>query len=399
MSNQSPKIEIYSLEWCPYCEKAKALIKSKGFSYEEFRLGEEGIKKEMQARTDGAKTVPQIFIDGRHIGGYDQLVDANISGELDPLLGLKEEDSYSENFWDLIVIGAGPAAFSSALYAVRKGLDVLILAKDMGGQILETDVIENYPGISSIVGSELAQNYWQQVQDYDVKLKLGEEVTNLEKIDNKEFKVMTSSDKVIRTKSIIIATGAQSRKLGVMGENRFKSNGVHYCAICDGYMYAGKRVAVIGGGNSGLEAALDLAKIDCQVSLIEFEEQLNGDEVLQQKVAENQAIKVYTGSAIQRIIGEDKVEEIEIQDRKSEKYEKLDVAGVFIEIGYEPNSELAKDILEINNYGEIVIDQANSTSVEGIWAAGDVTDIKDKQVIVAAAEGAKAALRVNKYLS
>ena len=399
MSNQKPKIEIYTLEWCPYCEKAKALIKSKGFSYEESNLGEEGIKEEMQARTDGAKTVPQIFIGGKHIGGYDQLVEANISGKLDPILGLEAEDSYSDKIWDLIVIGAGPAAFSSALYAVRKGLDVLILAKDMGGQILETDVIENYPGISSIVGSELAQNYWQQVQDYDVKLKLGEEVTDLEKLADQEFEVMTSSGKEIKSRAIIIATGAHSRKLGVMGENRFKSNGVHYCAICDGYMYAGKNVAVIGGGNSGLEAALDLAKIDCQVSLIEFEKQLNGDKVLQKKVAENDSIQVYTGTAIQRIIGEDKVEEIEIQDRETEEYQKLKVEGVFIEIGYEPNSEFAEDAVKINDYGEIIINDDNLTSVEGIWAAGDVTNVKDKQVIVAAAEGAKAALRVNKYLS
>lgn len=399
MSNQKQKIEIYTLEWCPYCEKAKALIKSKGFSYEEYNLNEDGIKEEMKERADGAKTVPQIFINGKHIGGYDQLVEANISGELDPLLGLEKEDSYTETFWDLIIIGAGPAAFSSALYAVRKGLEVLILAKDMGGQILETDVIENYPGISSVVGADLAQNYWKQVEDYGVKLKLGEEVTDLEKINKKEFKVLTSSNKEIKSKSIIIATGAHSRKLGVMGENRFKSNGVHYCAICDGYMYAGKKVAVIGGGNSGLEAAMDLAKIDCQVNLIEFENQLNGDKVLQNKVAENEAIEIYTGTAIQRIIGEDKVEEIEIQDRDTEEYQKLKVEGVFIEIGYEPNSEFVKNIVEINDYGEIIINNDNMTSVEGIWAAGDVTDIKDKQVIVAAAEGAKAALRVNKYLA
>ncbi|MGM0415025.1 MAG: FAD-dependent oxidoreductase, partial [Bacillota bacterium] len=173
----------------------------------------------------------------------------------------------------------------------------------------------------------------------------------------------------------------------------------HYCAICDGYMYAGKKVAVIGGGNSGLEAAMDLAKIDCQVNLIEFENQLNGDKVLQNKVAENEAIQIYTGTAIQRIIGEDKVEEIEIQDRDTEEYQKLEVEGVFIEIGYEPNSEFVKNIVEINDYGEIIINNDNMTSVEGIWAAGDVTDIKDKQVIVAAAEGAKAALRVNKYLA
>ena len=192
MSTQKPKIEIYTLEWCPYCEKAKALLKSKGFSYEESNLNEEDIKEEMEERTGGAKTVPQIFIDGKHIGGYDQLIEANTSGELDPLLGLEEEDSYTGKLWDLIVIGAGPAAFSSALYAIRKGLDVLILAKDMGGQILETDVIENYPGISSIVGSDLAQSFWHQVEEYGVKLKLGEEVTELEKIKNKEFKVITN---------------------------------------------------------------------------------------------------------------------------------------------------------------------------------------------------------------
>ncbi|MGM0421190.1 MAG: glutaredoxin 3 [Bacillota bacterium] len=399
MTDKNVEIEIFTLEWCPYCEKAKALLKSKGFDYKEYNLHDEGVKKEMVKRTDGAKTVPQIFIDDKHIGGYDDLVEANTSGELDPLLGLDKAQEDLDKVWELIIIGAGPAAFSSGLYAARKGLDVLIMAKDMGGQILETETIENYPGLKSVTGSELAQNLWEQVDQYGVELKLGEKIVDMAKDDNGEIVLKTSSEKEFRSKAVNISSGAKSRRLGVMGETRFKSKGVHYCATCDGYMYAGKKVAVIGGGNSGLEAALDLAHLDCEVSLVEFEPELNGDKVLQEKVRNNEAITIYLGSSVQRIMGEEKVQEIEIQDRETEEYEKLQLEAVFVEIGYEPNSDFAQGFLDINEYGEIVIDENNRTSVEGVWASGDVTDIEEKQVIVAAAEGAKTALKISKYLS
>ena len=396
---KSCNVEIYTLEWCPYCEKAKALISSKGVDYEEYNIENESVKEEMQERTDGAKTVPQIFIDGHHIGGYDDLVDSNIAGELNDLLGIEREEDYFEKDWDLITVGAGPASFNAALYAARKGLEVLVIGKDMGGQMLESGEIDNYLGFSDVDGSDLIQSFWSHVKKYDVEIILGEEVVSLSEKENGFVSLEVSSERTARARAVILATGAHSRQLGVHGETQFKGKGVHYCATCDGYLYAGQPVAVIGGGNSGLEAALDLAKLGCKVDLVEVEPELTGDDVLVRKVTANKNIEVHAGAGVEEIAGQDSVDKIVLSDMESSETTELEVDAVFIEIGYIPNSEYAGDVVQVNERNEIIIDGSNRTSAEGIWAAGDVTDIHDKQIIVAAAEGAKAALRVNEALS
>ncbi len=396
---KSCEIEIYTLEWCPYCEKAKALLKSKDVSYKEYDIGKEEVKEEMRERTDGAKTVPQIFIDGHLVGGYDDLVEANISGELNELLGIKGEQDYFTEEWDLITVGAGPASFNAALYGARKGLDVLVIGKDMGGQMLESGEIDNYLGMEDVEGSDLIQAFWDHVSKYDVEIMLGDEVTDIRGQEDDTIQLTLSSGNEALTKSVILATGAQSRQLGVTGETEFKGKGVHYCATCDGYLYSGKPVAIVGGGNSGLEAARDLAKLGCQVDLIEVEPELTGDDVLVRKVKANDNIAVHTGTGVEEIYGEEKVDGVKLIDMESEKIADLDVEAVFIEIGYEPNTDFIDESIETNDFGEIVVDENNQTSMPNVWAAGDVTDVKDKQIIVAAAEGAKAALRVNEELS
>ncbi|SDL52196.1 FAD-dependent oxidoreductase [Halarsenatibacter silvermanii] len=396
---KSCEIEIYALEWCPYCEKAKALIKSKGFSYKEYDIGEEEVEEEMQERTDGAKTVPQVFIDGHLVGGYDDLVDANISGELNDLLGIEEEADYFDKTWDLITVGAGPASFNAALYAARKGLEVLIIGKDMGGQMLESGEIDNYLGFQDTDGADLIQAFWLHVQKYDVDIMLGDRVSSIEEKKNQSVTLELSSGNTAAARAAILATGAESRELNVTGEKQFKGKGVHYCATCDGYLYSGKDVAIVGGGNSGLEASLDLAKLDCSVELIEVEPELTGDDVLIRKVEANKNINIHTGTGVEEIFGQDKVEGLEIMDLAEKETGELSVEGIFIEIGYKPNSEYAEGSVEINEHGEIIIDENNCTSAERIWAAGDVTNIQDKQIIVAAAEGAKAAMRVSEKLS
>ena len=229
-----------------------------------------------------------------------------------------------------------------------------------------------------------------------MQAKLGAEVTN---IRNKEdYKVVETEKREIETETIMVATGTHNRHLGVPGEHELKGKGVHYCAICDGYLYAGDEVAVIGGGNSGLEAALDMAKLDSPVNLIEVADQLGGDEVLKEKVKANEMIDVYTCHGIEEIVGEERVEELVIRKRETGEYKNLSVEAVFVEIGLIPNSGFVDDLVATNERNEIIINDNNQTSVEGIWAAGDVTDIQDKQIIVSAAEGSKAALRVNEYL-
>ena len=388
------KIEIYTLEWCPYCRKAKAFLRSKGLEYEEYLIDNEERKAEMAERTGGAKTIPQIFINDEHIGGYDDIIELETTGELNDMLGFETDDL--EKRWDLVIIGAGPAGLSGALYAARKGLDVLVLSLALGGQVIETDEIDNWVGTPEVTGGDLMQSFWEHTQKYNVQAKLGAEVTN---IRNKEdYKVVETEKREIETEAIMVATGTHNRHLGVAGEHELKGKGVHYCAICDGYLYAGDEVAVIGGGNSGLEAALDMAKLDSPVNLIEVADQLGGDEVLKEKVKANEMIDVYTCHGIEEIVGEERVEELVIRKRETGEYKNLSVEAVFVEIGLIPNSGFVDDLVATNERNEIIINDNNQTSVEGIWAAGDVTDIQDKQIIVSAAEGSKAALRVNEYL-
>lgn len=395
-----PEIEIYTLNWCPYCNKAKSFLKSKGFSYQEYNIDEDSkVKREMIDRTDGAKTVPQIFIDDQLVGGFDSMMEMKRSGELYDLLGIEAGQNF-DKLWDAIIIGAGPAGLNTALYGARKGLDILILSSALGGQMIDTGEIDNYLGVREAQGPDLLQSFWEHVDKYGVSLELGETVESVSKNDD-EIVIETKEGHQGRAKSVVVASGTTNRQLGVEGEKQLKGRGVHYCATCDGYLYEGEPVAIIGGGNAGLEAALDLAKLDCEVDLVEVQPELTGDEVLQEKVYNRENITVHTGTGVEKINGDkeaEKVNELVIKDMETEEKDELDVNAVFIEIGLLPNSDFIEDTVEVNEMGEIVINDNNQTSVEGIWAAGDVTNVKDKQIIISAAEGAKAALRINEYL-
>lgn len=394
MSNDL-KIEVYSKDWCPYCKKAKAFLKSKGLKFEEIDI-EEGDSYEVMKQRTGNKTVPQIIINDQSLGGYDDLIDLENKGEFNPLIGREAKD-LSTKEWELVIIGAGPAALNAALYAVRKGIDLLLLTKDIGGQVITTNEIDNYLGKADTTGADLIYDFWDHIAKYEVKTVIGEEAVGIEDRENKKV-IKTDNGKKYITKSIIIATGAQKRHLGMKQEYVLTGKGVHYCASCDAFLYKGQPVAVVGGGNSGLEAALDLANIGCEVDLIEVQPVLMGDEYLQEKINKNEKIKVHTSTTVAEIIGEDKLESIIIKNVEDELTEELDINGLFIEIGLIANSDFVKDLVKTNKQKEILINQRNETGVEGIWAAGDVTDIIDKQIIISAAEGAKAALRVNQYL-
>ncbi|MGM0370053.1 MAG: glutaredoxin 3 [Bacillota bacterium] len=398
--NNQPEIEIYTLTWCPYCTKAKSFLKSKGFSYQEYNIEDSSVKREMLDRTDGAKTVPQIFIDDQLVGGYDAMMEMKNNGQLDDLLDV----DFSKNFnqlWDIVVIGSGPAGLNTALYGARKGLDVLILSAALGGQMIDTGEVDNYLGISEAQGPDLLESFWEHAANYDVSLELGAEVTNVEQKDSGELLVETKGGQQVEARSIAVASGTTNRELGVPGEQDLRGKGVHYCATCDGYMYEGQPVAIIGGGNAGLEAALDLARLGCPVDLVEVQSELTGDQVLIDKVDKHDSIIVHTATGVKEITGDSKKEQVDqliVEDKETGEQAELNVDGVFIEIGLLPNSDFIEDTVEVNQLGEIVINENNETSQEGIWAAGDVTDIKDKQIIIAAAEGAKTALRINEYL-
>ena len=298
---------------------------------------------------------------------------------------------------DVVVIGGGPAGVASAIYSARKGLNVTIVADRFGGQVKDTMGIENLISVPKTTGPELTQSMLQHLNDYEVTLKEHMSVTAVEKGDIK--KVTLTSGEVISTKTIIVATGARWRELGVPGEKENIGNGVAYCPHCDGPFFKGKDVAVIGGGNSGIEAALDLAGIVKSVNVFEFLPELKADQVLVNQANIRDNITIHKNVVTKQILAEGgKVNAIEFQDRETEEVKQLDLHGVFVQIGLVPNSAFLKDVVELSPYGEVVINEQCQTSEPGIFAAGDVSTVPYKQIVISMGEGAKASLSAFEYL-
>lgn len=389
------KIEIYSKSWCPYCNKAKALLKAKGQSYSEVDTTHDEAKEAEMISRSQRQTVPQIFIDDISVGGYDDLVKLNTSGKLDQMLGI-DNDQTAMDVYDVVIIGAGPAGMSAAIYAARKNLKVAIISADIGGQMGTTAEIENYPGISSMSGPDLVEQFEQHVDRYSIHKLIGERVVNFSVKDRCRI-FATESGKEIHGRTAILATGAEKRKLDIPGEKELSGKGVVYCSTCDGPLFKNKRIAIIGAGNSALEAAIEMSGLAAEVSLISRGE-WSGDEILQDKVNTTNT-KVLKGYEPVEILGTEKVNGLTIRHRDSGESSDLELDGVFIEIGLAASSDYALDLLETNQRGEIHVDRDLDVGVRGVFAAGDVNDNSEKQVVIAAAQGAQAALAAFSYLT
>ncbi|MGB0732929.1 MAG: alkyl hydroperoxide reductase subunit F [Pontibacterium sp.] len=298
---------------------------------------------------------------------------------------------------DVTIIGGGPAGVSSAIYSARKGLKVTMIADRIGGQVKDTMDIENLISVSKTTGPELAGALQSHMNDYEITIKEHLKVTDVEQGDIK--RVTLSSGEVIRTKTLIIATGAKWRELGIPGEKENIGNGVAYCPHCDGPFFKGKDVAVIGGGNSGIEAALDLAGIVKSVTVFEFMPELKADQVLVDQAQSRDNITILKNVATKEIKAADgKVNAIEYVERESDQVKRLELAGVFVQIGLVPNSGFLGDLVDQTPFGEIIIDEKCHTSAEGIYACGDVTTVPYKQIVISMGEGAKASLAAFEYL-
>lgn len=297
--------------------------------------------------------------------------------------------------YDLIVVGAGPAGITAAIYAARKKLAVLVLTNDIGGQAAYSGGVENYTGFQFIQGPELAQ-------------KFGEHVKNFENIDLHEFEPaecirksghifeVNTSKGEYKGNAVILAPGRKPRKLDVPGEDEFKNKGVTYCATCDGPLFSGKDVAIVGGGNSALDAALQMMKIAGRVYMINIAEKLTGDEVMIDKVNASENVEVYNSSKVLEIKGNRFVESLAFQTADEKK--EIQVSGVLVEIGSDPVNAPACDLLETNDAGEIIVNERCETNIPGLFSAGDVTDVPFKQIIIAAGQGCIAALSASLYL-
>lgn len=300
--------------------------------------------------------------------------------------------------YDLIIVGGASAGLSAAIYAARKKLNFILLTDKVGGQSLLTDSIENYPGFASISGPELVKKMEEQALALGAEIREKKLVKAIRKAD-KIFEIQTHDNEKYQTKTIIVASGKHPRPLNVPGEKELTGKGVSYCSTCDAPLFQNVPVAVIGGGNSGLESANDSAPYASRIYVLEFGPKIIGDEGTQEKLKSTSKVEFIANAQVLKIFGEKFVDGLIYKDRISGEEKELKVKGIFVNVGQIPSSKFVEGFLELNQQGEIVIDhKTNQASVEGIFAAGDVADIKYKQCVVAAAEGAKSALSAYSYL-
>lgn len=337
--------------------------------------------------------VPTVFANGEeiHVGksnlGELLLVLENKFGKGNNLV----EENVEKEF-DIVVIGGGPSGITSAIYLARKGLNVAIIAEKIGGQVNETTTIENIPSVIETHGGKLAVDLRVHAEKYNITILESRKVIKFE--DRTYIKVMTTNfGETIKSSQVIISTGASWRRLNVEGESDHIGKGVAFCPHCDGPFFAGKNIAVIGGGNSGIEAAIDLSGICKSVTVIEFSDTLKADKVLQEKLFSLQNIRVLTMVETQKIIGDGtKIFSIEVKSRSSNKVENIEIDGIFVQIGLTANTSIFSETIQLNKLGEVIIDERCRTNKKGIYAAGDCTTVPYKQIVIAMGEGAKAAL-------
>jgi alkyl hydroperoxide reductase subunit F len=298
--------------------------------------------------------------------------------------------------FELIIVGSGPAGMAAAVYAARKQLNILLVSIDIGGQVNLTNGVENYLGFQFIEGFDLISKFQQQVNQFPIDQRIKQKVTQIQKV-GEGFEVSCESGDKYQGKVVILASGKRPRKLNVEGEFELMGKGITYCSICDGPDFTGRRVAVVGGGNSAIESTLDMVKVAEHVDLISVTP-LTGDPVLIDKLSEANNLTIYAEQRTEKILGQDTVEGIIIKDLKTGAYKTLAVSGVFVEIGLVPNSDMVNDLIKLNQLGEVPVNCSCETELPGLFAAGDVTTVPEKQIVIAAGEGAKAALQAHRYL-
>ncbi|MGD0979209.1 MAG: FAD-dependent oxidoreductase [Candidatus Bathyarchaeia archaeon] len=307
--------------------------------------------------------------------------------------GLAEE----KHEYEVIIVGGGPAAMSAAIYSARKGLDVALIAKRLGGQIEYTATIENYLGMPNVSGADLAQTFRGHLENYPIAEALGSDVVIIRKTDDR-FDVLTDDDRQFRARSVIYCAGKEYDRLGVPGEEQFIGKGIGFCATCDAPLYRDKHVAVVGGGNSAFTSARDLLSFASEVHLIHRRKEFKADTALVQEVLKVKNLTVHTDTVVRSFLGQDKLTGVRLESVDGKDRLDLNVEGVFLEIGLNPNTSPLKALVELNERGEVPVGKDQSTTIKGLFAAGDVTDVEEKQISIAVGQGALAALAAHKYL-
>jgi alkyl hydroperoxide reductase subunit F len=341
--------------------------------------------------------VPTIYLNGTEFGAGRMSIE-EIVAKLDTGASARDAAKLSaKEAFDVLVVGGGPAGASAAIYAARKGIRTGLLAERFGGQVMDTLAIENFISVKATDGPKLVMGLEEHVKDYDV------DVMNLQRakqlVAGDLIEITLENGAVLKSKSVILATGARWREMNVPGEQEYRGKGVAYCPHCDGPLFKGKRVAVIGGGNSGVEAAIDLAGIVAHVTLLEFDGQLRADAVLQKKLFSLPNVTVITKALSTEVTGDgNKVNGLTYKDRNTEEIKRVELEGIFVQIGLLPNTDWLKGTVALSNRGEIEIDARGQTSIPGVFAAGDCTTVPYKQIIIAMGAGATASLSAFDHL-
>lgn len=341
--------------------------------------------------------VPSVFLNGQPFASGRMDI-AEILSKVDTGAAARDAKKLAaKDTFDVLVVGGGPAGAAAAVYAARKGIRTGIVAEKMGGQTLDTMGIENFISVLETQGPKFAQALEAHTRAYDVDLMTGQRVAGIE--PGALHTVKLENGAALKAKTLVLATGARWRKVNVPGETEYANKGVAYCPHCDGPLFKGRKVAVIGGGNSGVEAAIDLAGVVEHVTLVEFADKLKADAVLVKKLESLPNVTIHVNAQTTEIAGDgSKVTGLVFKDRASGTEQRVDLAGVFVQIGLVPNTEFLKGTVELSRFGEIVIDERCATNVPGIYAAGDATTVPYKQIVIAAGEGSKAALSAFDHL-
>lgn len=346
--------------------------------------------------------VPAVYVNGKPFG-QGRMTLEEIIAKIDTGAAEREAAKLAQKeAFDVLIVGGGPAGASAAIYAARKGIRTGVAAERFGGQVMDTLAIENFISVLETEGPKMAAALEAHVKHYNVDIMNNQRATGLvpaDKTDDGLVHVTFENGAKLRSKSVIISTGARWRNMNVPGENEYRTKGVAYCPHCDGPLFKGKKVAVIGGGNSGVEAAIDLAGIVEHVTLIEFDSKLRADAVLQKKLYSLNNVRVIVSAQTTEVTGDGhKMDGLIYKDRVSGEVHRLELAGVFVQIGLVPNTEWLKGTVELTQRGEIIVDDRGQTSIPGVFAAGDCTTVPYKQIIIAMGEGAKASLAAFDHL-